>query len=281
MKICGCVVLYNPVKEVYNNILTYKNLVDKLIVIDNSSDNKENTINIELNLLDNNIEYINMEGNEGIGKALRIGLDKAKKEGYDWCLTMDQDSKFPQNINKDIYYYYLEKYNNYGIISLNYDEKFNNKKELIDVKTWITSGNFINISQYKKIKGFREELFIDYVDFDLCHQFFQKNIKIGVITNIIMQHQIGKPITKRFLWRKFNCMNHSPIRYYYRYRNSRYLYKEDKKFYFKIFYHEMIIDFLKMILFEKNRKAKIKKIKEGLKDSKNNKLGKYEEKNGK
>ena len=52
-------------------------------------------------------------------------------------------------------------------------------------------------------------------------------------------------------------------------------------FYFKIYYHEMIIDFFKMILFEKNRKSKIKMIKKGLKDSKNNKLGKYEEKNEK
>ena len=89
--------------------------------------------------------------------------------------------------------------------------------EIINVKTWITSGNFININQYNKINGFKEELFIDYVDFDLCHQFYKKNIKIGVIPNIKIQHQIGKPITKMFLWRKFNCMNHSPIRYYYRY----------------------------------------------------------------
>ena len=280
MKICGCVVLYNPDEEVYSNILTYKNLVNKLIVIDNSSDDEENITKAKLNLLDN-IEYIKMNGNEGIAKALATGLEKAKMENYDWCLTIDQDSRISQNIGNNNIYYYLKKYNEYGIISLNYDEKFNNESEIINVKTWITSGNFININQYNKINGFKEELFIDYVDFDLCHQFYKKNIKIGVIPNIKIQHQIGKPITKMFLWRKFNCMNHSPIRYYYRYRNSRYLYKKDRMFYFKIYYHEMIIDFFKMILFEKNRKSKIKMIKKGLKDSKNNKLGKYEEKNEK
>ena len=36
IKLAACVVLYNPDDTIFENILTYGNYVDKLIVIDNS-----------------------------------------------------------------------------------------------------------------------------------------------------------------------------------------------------------------------------------------------------
>ena len=47
-------------------------------------------------------------------------------------------------------------------------------------------------------------------------------------------HTIGNPIEIQFLGKTFYALNHSPIRYYYRYRNSYYLYHYvDKKFFKK------------------------------------------------
>lgn len=50
IKLAACVVLYNPDDTIFENILTYGNYVDKLIVIDNSL-KKNNLLMDELSLL--------------------------------------------------------------------------------------------------------------------------------------------------------------------------------------------------------------------------------------
>ena len=88
--ICGTVVLYNPLENVKDNILSYLDLLDKLYVVDNSV-NQDNQYLLPSS---NKIVYINNKDNLGIAKALNIAFERAIKDGYTWVLTMDQDSKF-------------------------------------------------------------------------------------------------------------------------------------------------------------------------------------------
>lgn len=273
MKICGIVVLYNPLYNVIDNIETYRKLVDKLYVCDNS-DNKNFDILNKLSS-NSNVEIIDLNGNKGIASALKIGMDYAIKNQFDFCLTMDQDSKFPFEKMGEIFQYLnIDNINDYGIIGLNFNSNID-KKGLMEVDCWLTSGNFINVINYKKIEGFNEQLFIDYVDFDLDEQFSKINKKIAYINEISLEHVIGNPIEKKLFFLKFTCMNHSPIRYYYRYRNSLYLYKKNKKFYKKKYRHDLYIETLKMLLFEKNKLLKIKMIRKGRKDARKRILGNY------
>lgn len=131
------------------------------------------------------LKYIPLNHNTGIANALNIGRQKIidSKERVDYCLTMDQDSKFPLDRFDDVKKYLIENI-----------EKNSIKK----VKCWITSCNFIFIELYKKVKGFRSELFIDYVDFELNEQFFNHKINIGYIQDISLEHKIGNPIEKFF-----------------------------------------------------------------------------------
>ena len=70
-------------------------------------------------------------------------------------------------------------------------------------------------------------------------------------------------------------MNHSPIRYYYRYRNAYYLYHYvDKEFFKKEYRREMFGSLIKMFLFERTE-MKDKMIKKGLSDAKKRRLGKF------
>lgn len=274
MKIVSCTVLFNPDNEVVENILSYAKYVDEVLLIDNSKNKNDVLYKI---LYERNINYklIFFGENLGIAQALKSACEYAINGKYDWCLTMDQDSSI--EISKNDFYKIkelLRLHDNYGIISFDYNNSINSDLEINDVKTWITSGNFINIEKYKSISGFNEKLFIDYVDFDICRQFHEKGTPVGVMKYSI-KHQIGNPITIKIFNKSFNCMNHSPIRYYYRYRNSRYLYKKNKFFYLKIYLHEMIIDFLKMIIFESNKKEKTRMIYLGLKDANNQLLGPY------
>ena len=275
MRICGVVVLYNPSIEVANNINSYINCIDELFVIDNSDVKNDNLLKKIHELREATV--IDMKGNKGIAAALNVGLACACKKGYDFCLTMDQDSLFPFEKMKIIEQYLLmENVDDYGIIGLNFNSN-DDISELIETDCWLTSGNFINIKNYKQISGFNSDLFIDYVDIELNEQFHSIGKKVAYIRNVSLIHTIGNPKTIKFLWFNITCMNHSPIRYYYRYRNGLFLYRKNRKFYRKKYFHDLIIDLLKVIIFEENKRIKIKMIRKGRKDAKNNILGKYNE----
>lgn len=272
-KFCGVVVLYNPTLDVVKNIKTYAPYLGTLFVVDNSE-----TINTSVvsSLKDiSNIIYLYLNGNKGIAYALNVGIKKAIDYKFPFCLTMDQDSSFLTNtwekfVNE---FNQIEDKTNIGIIGLNFKNSHLTSNQF--VKTWITSGNFINLDVFKRTKGFDNELFIDYVDFDFNEKLDKLNKKIFICADALINHRIGNPIKKKILFKTFYCMNHSPIRYYYRYRNSLYLYKKNKNFYRKIYYKELIVQTLKMILFESKRKEKLILIKKGRCDARKNILGKF------
>lgn len=273
MKIDGVVVLYNPENDVLNNIESYRSFLNTLYVVDNSTKTNDELVSKLKSL--QNVKYLSLGDNQGIGKALKVGLEEVKKDNADVCLTMDQDSIFPSDRMDEIKDYLEKNLEDYAIIGLNFNSE-SSEKGIADVKTWLTSGNFINMSDYQKINGFNEDLFIDCVDFELNEQFNNINRKIGYINEISLTHKIGNPIPKRFLWMKVTALNHSPIRYYYRFRNGYYLYKRNKKFY-KFLKKQFFSIRLKVMLYEPNKKEKFKMMRRGFEDAKANKLGKYED----
>ena len=274
MIIDGVVVLYNPEDAVYDNIKSYAPFLHRLFVLDNS-DEKNSSLIAKLSEF-KNVAYISLAGNKGIAKALKEGMQLSLSDKADFTLTMDQDSIFPTERINEVTEYLIKYQNEYAIIGLNVnkDEK---EAKLVDVHELLTSGNFINNKFYQQIEGFKEELFIDYVDFDLCEQFSRIGKKIGYINNISIKHMIGNPIEFKFFGKTYHALNHNPIRYYYRYRNALYLYKQNRKFYRKKYKHDLYIDKLKIVLFEKNKKLKLKLIRRGRKDARKGVLGPYKE----
>src|SRR5690606_29661762 len=90
MKISGVVVLYNPDSGVLQNIKSYIDQIEYLFVVDNSE--KVNDLLVaELKKI-NKIEYKNNFRNLGVATALNIGALKSINKGFDFILTMDQDS---------------------------------------------------------------------------------------------------------------------------------------------------------------------------------------------
>ena len=225
MIIDGVVVLYNPDKAVVENIKSYQSFLRKLFVIDNSTSYNEEVIN-KLKEYPN-IVYVSLDGNKGIAKALKEGLELSIKDKADFTLTMDQDSIFPSD-KLDVVKTYLEKYSGeYAIIGLNFNSDSKEAK-LVEEQFLLTSGNFIKNEDYQKIEGFKEELFIDWVDFDLCEQFYSIGKKVGYINEVSLLHTMGNPESHNLLGKTVTALNHPLIRYYYRYRNGLYLYKRNK-----------------------------------------------------
>lgn len=275
IKVGSCTVLYNPDENVVSNLNSYIKNVDTFVIVDNSD--IKNNISIEIkNCFKEN--YIDMYGNKGIAAALNRGIDELKKRDVDYALTMDQDSEFPIKFYKNILGL-IEKYKNeYSVIGLNFNNQIMEKTDsIVEVPCWLTSGNFVNISDFTKIGKFDEQLFIDYVDIEMGYKLYKNGLKICYLNDYSLNHSIGNPIAINIFGKKFYSMNHNKIRYYYRYRNSYYLFKKNKNFFKKYFYKEMFINIPKMLIFEKDRKGKMIMIKKGLHDASIANLGKYNE----
>lgn len=272
LKIGSCTVLFNPDRDVISNVETYKDLMDVCVVVDNSDNENEVSKYFEE---DSSYIYINMHGNHGIAAALNAGIEYLHSVNMDMALTMDQDSLFPTPDYSSIYQL-IEKYKDeYSLIGLDVN-KVDPSQEIVSVPYWITSGNFVNISDFYLAGKMNESLFIDYVDFDLGYRFKKAHLKIGYLSGYCITHTIGNPIPIHILNKTFYALNHSPIRYYYRYRNAYYLYHYvDREFFKKEYRREMFGSLIKMFIFEKKRNEKIKMIKKGLSDAKKKRLGKF------
>jgi len=282
MKIAGVVVLYNPDYEIIENIKTYLPFLDCLYLLDNST---SKTSIIKLLTLIDKVKYISLNGNKGIAKALKVATETAIKDGYKYLLTMDQDSKFP---TKD--FEYIKNYiknndiSNVGLISINYSgsklKVISEDKSYVEkTNLCITSGTFMVLDNYKKIDGFNEDLFIEMVDYDICCQFYEKDIDMILFRNIMLNHRIGEEQVLNFLLFKIKRVIHNGVRYYYKYRNWHYLKKTKSKKYLEnmltIKKRFGIARMIRRILFQKDKIINAKLILKGIKDGKKGILGPY------
>lgn len=274
LRVGSCTVLYNPKEDVIANIASYAGDVDIAVVIDNSD--KKNDV-CALLQSSKNLHYIDLGGNQGIAKALNVGIDYLYSQGCELALTMDQDSVFPQKHYSQILKLVGDAIFRYSIIGLNLNKPIDEQDNSIsDVSNIITSGNFVKISDFYKVGKFNEELFIDYVDMDFCERLLKQHCgQLGCLNGYSLKHTIGNPIWVNIFGRRIGTMNHSPIRYYYRYRNMFYLSRRDWNYYKPLFKIEVFRNIPKMLLFEKHRIAKLKMIFKGKHDARKCKLGKY------
>lgn len=269
----SCTVLYNPNESVLTNLNSYSNCVDVSVVVDNSDTKNEISQSLKN---DPNFIYIDMDGNKGIAAALNKGIEYLNSKNIDFALTMDQDSLFPTKYYPNILKLVNKYKTDYSVIGLNFNQDNGGLDEIIEVPYWITSGNFVNISDFMSVGGFMNELFIDYVDFEFGYKFKKNGFKICYLKDFSLKHTIGNPIEIHLFGKTYYAMNHSPIRYYYRYRNAYYLYHfVDRQFFKKEYYKEMIVNTLKMLIYEKNQKVKFSMIRKGIQDAKCKKMGKF------
>jgi rhamnosyltransferase len=144
----------------------------------------------------------------------------------------------------------------------------------------MTSGSMIRLSAYKKIGGFLEKFFIDYVDNEFCLRMILAGYYVMQLNSVTIYHKLGSTQRREFIYRKVFPTNHPPLRLYYRTRNRFYVYNKYKNQFIGYILFDIrvfIKDFIKILLYENNRLKKIKMIIKGYKDYKNDKFGKFKE----
>lgn len=261
MKLLGIVILYNPTDSIYNNILSYLPLVDQLIVWYNSPHNDD-----FLSPLGQKSRIIEMGNgcNVGIGVALNVAIDFARKYEYTHLLTMDQDSYFVRN-DFSMYLKAIKESNIRSIFSPNYllhDKALYTSIDdgFIEVETTMTSGSVYPVEVFSKIGLFRDDFFIDAIDTEFSLRAKKSGITTRVMPQVCLVHGAGYQKTKhKFLWKTFFPNEYSPVRSYYIVRNGiitkrLYPWANWKGFLYYWFYKRLFF----VICYEDNKFAKIK-----------------------
>jgi rhamnosyltransferase len=89
----------------------------------------------------------------------------------------------------------------------------------------ITSGSLLSIPRINRLKIVDESLFIDAVDHDLCWRIRSAGLKIVVVKDALMSHQLGmhKSVRDRLKKRMIQLSSYSHLRLYYICRNHTYV----------------------------------------------------------
>lgn len=277
MRYAAGIVTYNPtlerLAENINALLSEKG-IGLLYIVDNGSANVDR---IRLMTLENERILLIEKGiNKGIADALNTLCRKAMENGYDWLLTMDQDSVISSGFLKH-YDDLVKSSPSAGIACCrvedrNFGRMYNAPEAGSDmVERCITSGSMMSLSAWKKIGGFDESLFIDGVDFDYCMSLKEQGFSIVRTGDAFILHEVGHGRHVRLLGHNALVMNHSDLRLYYIARN--YLYIGMKHGQYSKWRREVMKRMLIVLLYEKESRRKLQSMMKGIADFKSGTMG--------
>ena len=276
LKCAGVVVIYNPDNHVINNIKSYIDQVSILYIVDNTENECDIGLKLERNFPDMKYEYIGLKKNIGLAAALNIGIKKAIKEGYEWILTMDQDSSFYNEII-DIYYQYIEKHDTdkVAIIAPQYKTDRIRLKKTVGYKKiyWtMQSADFINLNAMKKLGLLENSYFIDCIDYEYCLRARKNHYQIVCCNEAILNHSPATTKIKKFgtIKLKYGCA--SSTRSYYKVRNSLYMFQKYHNF---LSLGIVIKEWLKILILYDNKQQYFLKFYKAINDFKNGIMGQY------
>lgn len=261
-RILSVVITYYPDKKLLqDNINAFINYVDAILIWENTpiaESAKYRYVNNQ------KVIFYGVNENKGISFALNYAWKYAKANGYDYLLTMDQDSKienFQLFINQVLS---MNEIAIYGIPPMN-----SIKEKIFRVSHTITSGTLIPIQILNDINGYRENFFVDAIDVDLSYRARRYGYNTYWIGGTCIKQVFGNQFYKKIGGAKFLCFNYGPKRLYGILRNHIIIEKEyktelsDKKLLYKIYILKFLINIL---FFEPNKIKKIKAMVLGIYD---------------
>lgn len=277
MHICAGIITYNPtLTDVSTCLEALCNQVERVIIVDNASKNIKSLQEVVSKYT--NVTLVKNSQNIGFAKALTQVFEWAKSQGFNWVLTLNDDSVVPSNMISE----YKKILENQGSL-VNQKNAKNSKiaivcsllKNRLDgtilhskchEDECITSGSLTSVEAWAKIGGFDEWLEIDGVDFDFSRRLVRAGWKIVECQNVIMEHQIGKARSINLIIKHPIVWNHNANRKYYIARNMQVVdYKMGTYSYVKSL-RAVVRDMIFVALWEKNKLAKIRAMIRGFKD---------------
>ena len=272
MKILAGIVSYNPdLARLRENILAIAGQVEHTLVIDNASENRENIRKLIAGM--EHVSLLSNTENLGMATALNQIFTYAGDRGFEGVLTLDQDSVCRAGL--------IERYvscldETVGMLTCVIKDRnvafaeFGNESQTEPEEVWrvISSGAFCPVSVFRKVGGFDERLFIDWVDFDFCARVREAGYKLIRVPFFGLLHELGDARAASLFGRRVVVLGEAPLRDYYRTRNMLYVTGQHRGQYPRGFAARAVLrDAVKILLLEDNKYQRIRALLRGIRDA--------------
>ncbi len=221
-RIAGVVVAYHPNLDLLNRAIATYAGVDRLYVFANSdlADYQPPHPNAAVVLSAENL---------GVSGALNRCAQRAIAEGYEWLLTMDQDSQFLHDGFDQLIRALDLVPTKTAILGPDYLNQGRRADRPRPVRLLIQSGSLVHLPTWQILGGFDEALFIDGVDHDYCLRARAHGFGVYEWPQSRLEHALGDlhplPSWLFALHRhdKRGIAYHQPYREFYEFRNNLWL----------------------------------------------------------
>ncbi|HEY4011332.1 MAG TPA: glycosyltransferase family 2 protein [Acidobacteriaceae bacterium] len=284
--VTAIVVTYHPDEDAGLRLQALRPQVEHLVVVDNGS-SAEELQRLRTATCEQRVELIENGENLGIATALNVGVLRALEKGSRWVLLFDQDSQVTEGFVAGMLNAFATSPwgDRLAILVPQYrDVRLGLPIPSIRVRDGIeaamTSGSLIPVRVFQQHGLFREELFIDAVDYEYSLRLRKAGKVIEETAEATLLHEPGAPVLHRFAGQvMFRTANYSPVRRYYQERNKiwvtrRYLFD------FPVFCMKLMMfsakDFTKIVLAEQNKRVKMRYFLRGMVDGLRNRMGRLD-----
>lgn len=242
--VIALVVTYNPRLEHLHELLEVVSpQVTSVVVVDNGSIAMQKFVNPPGN---DRIHMIANRENIGVAAAQNAGIKWAQKQGADYVLLLDQDSiPAPDMVSRLLDAVKGLRSTGQAVASVGprfLDERLpkripffrqkglriercacNYPDAVIPVDYVISSGCLIPASVIEVVGSMQDDLFIDYIDIEWGMRAKYKGFQSFGVCSAHMRHSLGEPPVKIL---GHNFLMYNPMRYYYRFRNALWMYRQ-------------------------------------------------------
>jgi len=220
-------VTHNPSERCVQNIADASGQFCKCFVADNSGPHSR-----ALSRLHKvpHIEIIANIENLGLAMALNQLASLALERGFDWIVTIDQDTRLLPDFLQEMLSSKKIYPANLAAVGCDYRRdtkarprfKTSSHPLFKEKATVITSGCLTNLSAWRTIGGFNSDFFIDAIDHEFCLRLRKAGFAVGFTSKVLMHHGIGENVDSKFRSHFVFPHQHPPWRNYTSARNTTY-----------------------------------------------------------
>lgn len=254
MKILAVVVTYYPEKELLEkNVAAFIEHVDKVLIWENTPESEKLQYRF---VYGDKIEYCG-DGVNSISHGLNYGWHYAKNHGYDYLLTMDQDSEFDHfPAYRDAVLAHQGR--DTALFGPQTEEMSLCKDVFLAVPAIITSGMLLSVELLSELGGYCEAFKIDGVDSELCLKASSHGFNVYLYEGVSLKHHFGASVDGRHDDKVVMKKNYSPSRLYGIFRNHIILFRRyrDNWWIKQIVYYYFRTYFIGVLRYDTNKLKK-------------------------
>jgi rhamnosyltransferase len=225
--------------------------------------------------LGDGVTVIRNLGNAGVGRALNQGAVRAIEDGYGYLLLMNQDDA-PHPGMVAALHAGLGRWPGRAAIAapVRIDRNVGPSEDVREhgyiwpVIAVGAAGSLLDLLVYQEAGPFREDLFVDQVDYEYCLRVRRRGYDVVQTGDAVLENALGASSRHHLAGLSVVTTNHSPLRRYYIARNRLIVARDYPDFpqYRRSQRYASIRELRNVVLFEERRMAKLRMAARGVWD---------------